>query len=129
MVVIAIKINENPVIYYFGLTTGIGEDLFRTNIALLYIRQIGIDNNLYFLIDAMLQQALNLNKVVLGHLNYGLAYTPGSAVPIRDKVLAFVLRPFVKKIVILHPIFAKLNLRHLSIDCYAGKAKESYEEN
>ncbi len=110
VIVIAIEIDKNLVAHYLRLAAGIVEHLLAADIALLEVGQVGINDNLNFLVDAVLQRILDAGEILFGQHHDRLADHAALAIPIGDEIIAFILRPLVKITVVLHPVFAEFYL-------------------
>jgi hypothetical protein len=55
----------------------------------------------------VLQHSLDVFEILFGYLHSRLAHIPRFSIPESDEVVAFILRPLVKVVVVLYPVFTK----------------------
>ena len=72
-----------------------------------------IGDDLDFFVHPVFQNTLDVGKIVFRHLDDRLADVARFSVPVSNKVVAFVLHPFIEITVMLYPVFTKNHLRGL----------------
>ena len=113
---VAVKIHEDLVPGDGGLA-GLAIEGFRLpEIALLHIGLVGINQNFNLIIDAVLEDVLNVVVIVFRQLHGGNANLPGFSVPVGYEIIRLILPPIIKIIVILDSIFTKCLLERLALN-------------
>ncbi len=108
------------------------EKLPQPDVRLLHVGRIRVHDQLDAVVDTVLHHPVDFLEVEFGKFYGGMRHVARLAIPEGEKIVAFIAKPIVEIIVVLHPVFAESLFNDLALQSCAkdGESKnQQYRSN